>query len=92
MGVLWWIITRKKSRSWLEESHSFITALSPHLDYERSSDLVKQAIKENKNLRQLILESGLFPSDNLEAILSPGELTRPGVAGANFMKKIGGAQ
>lgn len=76
---------------WLEESHSFITALTPHLGYERSSALVKQSIKENKNLRQLILDSGILTADNLEAIFTPGELTRPGIAGAKFMKKEGGA-
>lgn len=82
---------RERCRRWLEESHSFITALAPHLGYERSSALVKQSIKENKNLCQLILESGLLTADNLEAIFTPGELTRPGIAGAKFMKKDGGA-
>lgn len=80
---------RERCRRWLEESHSFITALTPHLGYERSSALVKQSIKENKNLRQLILDSGLLTADNLEAIFTPGELTRPGIAGAKFMKKEG---
>lgn len=82
----------ERCRRWLEESHSFITALTPHLGYDRSSELVKQAIKENKNLRQLILESGLFTAEDLEAIFTPGELTRPGVAGAKIMKKNGGAK
>lgn len=82
---------RERCRRWLEESHSFITALTPHLGYERSSALVKQSIKENKNLRQLILDSGLLTADNLEAIFTPGELTRPGIAGAKFMMKEGGA-
>lgn len=82
---------RERCRRWLEESHSFITALTPHLGYERSSALVKQSINENKNLRQLILDSGLLTADNLEAIFTPGELTRPGIAGAKFMKKEGGA-
>lgn len=80
----------ERCRRWLEESHGFITALTPHLGYKQSSELVKKAIKENKNLRQLILESGLFTAENLEKIFSPGELTRPGVAGAKIMNKNGG--
>jgi aspartate ammonia-lyase len=82
----------ERCRRWLEESHSFITALTPHLGYKRSAELVKEAIRENKNLRRLILESGLFTAEDLEAIFTPGELTRPGVAGAKIMKKKGGAK
>lgn len=79
----------KRCRRWLEESHSFITALTPHLGYNRSSELVKQSIRENKNLRQIILDLELFSDEDLEAIFTPGELTRPGVAGAKIMKKAG---
>jgi aspartate ammonia-lyase len=82
---------RERCRRWLEESHSFITALTPHLGYERSSELVKQSIKDKKNLRQMISESWIFKEEDLEAIFTPGELTRPGIAGAKFMKKDGGA-
>jgi aspartate ammonia-lyase len=81
-----------RCRRWLEESHGFITALTPHLGYEQSSELVKKAIHENKNLRQLIIESGLFTAEDLEALFTPGELTRPGVAGAKIMKNNRGAK
>lgn len=77
----------KRCRRWLEESYGFITALTPHLGYDQASELVKKAYTEKKNLRQLILESGLFTEEDLEAIFTPGELTRPGVAGAKILKR-----
>jgi aspartate ammonia-lyase len=81
---------KERCRRWLEESHGFVTALTPHLGYEQSSELVRISILENKNLRQLIIETGLFTEENLEKIFAPGELTSPGVAGASMMKNKGG--
>lgn len=76
-----------RCRRWLEESHSFITALTPHLGYDQAAELVKKASRENKNLREVIIEAGFFSAEDLAAIFTPGELTRPGVAGAKYLKK-----
>ncbi|TEB07017.1 Aspartate ammonia-lyase [Pelotomaculum schinkii] len=76
-----------RCRRWLEESHGFITALTPHLGYGQAAELVKQARRESKNLREVVIESGLFTSEDLAAIFTPGELTRPGVAGTKYLKK-----
>jgi len=77
----------KRCRRWLEESHSFITALTPHLGYDIAAELVKKAMAEKRLLREVIIESGLFTAEGLELIFTPGELTRPGVAGAKLLKK-----
>ncbi|BAF59162.1 aspartate ammonia-lyase [Pelotomaculum thermopropionicum SI] len=79
----------ERCRRWLEESHSFITALTPHLGYDRAAELVKKAMAEKRLLREVIIESGLFTAGELELIFTPGELTRPGVAGAKLLEKKG---
>lgn len=78
-----------RCRRWLEESHSFITALAPHLGYEPAAELVKKAMLENRRLKDVIVDSGLFTAEELEKIFTPDELTRPGVAGAKFLKGAG---
>lgn len=75
-----------RCRYWLEESHSFITALTPYLGHERAEELVKRAVSEQKQLKDVLVESGLFTGDDLEEIFSPGQLTRPGIAGFNRFK------
>ncbi len=74
---------------WLEESHSFITALTPYLGYDAAADLAKRALHEGKQLKEVLLASGLFTEEELNAVFTPGQLTRPGVAGAKFLKKRG---
>lgn len=82
----------ERCKRWLEESHAFITALTPHLGYDRAAELVKEAYREKKNLRRLILESGLYTEEELEVLFTPGELTRPGVAGEKILRKGRGLQ
>ena len=72
---------------WLEESHCFITALTPHLGYDLAAEVVKRTKLEQKNLREAIIDLGLLTEEDLDAIFTPGELTRPGVAGAKHFKK-----
>jgi aspartate ammonia-lyase len=71
----------------LEEGHSYITALSPYLGYDVAAELTKRAKHEKRTLRDIILESRLFTEAELEIILSPGQLTRPGVAGAKLLAR-----
>ncbi|MHB8984852.1 MAG: aspartate ammonia-lyase [Eubacteriales bacterium] len=73
-----------RCRRWLEESNSFITALTPHLGYDLAGEMVKRANSEGKKLREVIIDAGLFTAEDLEEVFSPGRLTRPGVAGAKL--------
>ncbi len=77
----------ERCRRWLEESHTYITALTPYLGYEKAGELVKKSLEERKPLKEIIFESGLFTPEELEKIFLPGELTRPGIAGFKYVKK-----
>jgi aspartate ammonia-lyase len=77
----------ERCRRWFEESHSFITALTPHLGYDTAAEMTKKATSEGRRLKDLILESGSLTEKELETIFTPGQLTRPGIAGAAFLKK-----
>jgi len=77
----------ERYRRWLEQSHSFIAALTPHLGYDAAAGLVKQATAEKRLLREVIIESGRLTAEDLELIFALGELTRPGIAGAKLLKK-----
>mgnify|MGYP001199471669 CR=1 FL=1 len=77
----------ERCRRWLEESHAYITALTPHIGYEAAAGLTKKSRSEGRLLREIIIESGFLTEKELESIFTPGQLTRPGIAGASFMKK-----
>jgi aspartate ammonia-lyase len=80
---------QENCRRWLEEGHGFITALTPYVGYDAAAEMTKRAIRGGKKLRDVILESELFTEEELETVFSPGQLTRPGVAGAKLLRRSG---
>lgn len=75
-----------RCRELLERSFTLVTALSPYIGYEGASDLAHEATQTGKTIRELALEKGFFTKEELDVILSPAEMTHPGIAG---LGKIG---
>ncbi|MDP8905799.1 MAG: aspartate ammonia-lyase [Chloroflexota bacterium] len=65
----------------LEQSSAMATPLAPYIGYALAAAIAKEAVATGKTIRQLVIEKGIFTADELEQILDPHELTRPGVAG-----------
>ncbi len=80
-------VNEDRCRRWLEESHAFVTALTPHVGYDVAAELAKQAQHTGRKLRDVVIDSGLLSEKDLETVLTPGQLTRPGVAGAELLKR-----
>jgi fumarate hydratase class II len=55
-----------------------VTSLAPVLGYENCAKLAKQAFKENKTIRQLVSEQKLIEPTELDRLLDPDSMTRPG--------------
>ena len=68
-----------RCRSHLENSIALITALSPLIGYDRAAEIAKQALRDNAPIKKALLESGLFTQAELDALLRPEALTRPGM-------------
>ena len=45
--------------------------------------------RSGRAIRDIILDQGLLTEDEINHILSPKEMTRPGIAGANLLKQKG---
>ncbi len=72
---------------WLEESLCLATALAPYIGHEKAGELSKEARRAGKTIRETAIEQGFFTSAELDVILTPQELTRPGVAGSRKLKR-----
>jgi aspartate ammonia-lyase len=77
---------RERCAELLERSFSLVTALSPYTGYEQASGIVQEAVQTGKTVREVALAKGLFTEGELKIILSPQEMTHPGIAG---LGKIG---
>ncbi|MCR5757035.1 MAG: aspartate ammonia-lyase [Selenomonas sp.] len=72
---------REQCQEWLDKSVGIVTAMLPHIGYENSAMIAKEAYNTGKPVRQVILEKGLISKEKMEKILSPKEMTTPGIAG-----------
>lgn len=76
----------KQCQKWLDNSVGIVTALLPHVGYENSSMLAKEAYATGRPIRDLILERKLLTKEAIDIILSPEEMTIPGIAGKQLLK------
>lgn len=78
---------KEQCYTWLNHSVGTITALLPHIGYENASMIAKEAYQTNKPVREIILSKNLLTEEELDIILSPSEMTRPGIAGDKLLKE-----
>jgi fumarate hydratase class II len=71
-------VNEDRCRALIDQSLMMVTSLAPVLGYETCAKLAKQAFKENKTIRQLVTEQNLIPPAQLEKLLDPDSMTRPG--------------
>jgi aspartate ammonia-lyase len=75
----------EQCEKWLEGSVGIVTALLPHIGYERSSMVAKEAYKTGRPVRELLLTQQLLTKEAIDIILSPEAMTQPGIAGRSIV-------
>jgi aspartate ammonia-lyase len=80
---------RDRARDLMERSSALSTPLAPYLGYALAADISKQAVRESRTIREIVIERGIFTAEDLDQLLAPHELTEPGVAGGfRFTPKL----
>ncbi len=72
---------KEQCQAWVDHSVGIITALLPHIGYETCAATAKEAYATGVPIRDLILQKGLLSQAAMDRILSPYEMTHPGIAG-----------
>jgi fumarate hydratase class II len=54
-----------------------VTALNPHIGYDRSAQIAKTAHKEGLTLRESAVRSGFVTDEEFDAWVVPAEMTHP---------------
>ena len=62
-----------------EKNLSVVTALVPAIGYDKSAELAKQALKEDRPLREVVKEAGLLSEEEVDRILDIKAMTQGGV-------------
>lgn len=58
----------------VESSISIVTALCPFIGYTKASKIAKQALKEKRNVRAVLIEENIIDSSKINEILNPKKM------------------
>jgi fumarate hydratase class II len=61
----------------MEKSLMLVTALAPHIGYDRAAQIAKRAHHEGSTLKQAALALGYVSDEDFDRWVQPGEMTRP---------------
>jgi fumarate hydratase class II len=62
----------------MERSLMLVTALTPHIGYDRAAQIAKRAQHDGSTLREAALALGLLTPEQFDSWIVPLEMTRPG--------------
>ncbi len=67
-------VNTDKCRDDVDSSIGIVTALCPSIGYTEAARIAKKALKEGKNIRDLLIEQQLLSKDEIEEILDPYQM------------------
>jgi fumarate hydratase class II len=67
----------ERTEGLIERSLMMVTSLAPVIGYDKAAAVAKQALKEGKTIRELVLEEKLVAPKELDRLLDPISMTRP---------------
>ena len=67
----------ERCKELLDKSTAIATALNPYIGYQVTSKIVKEALKNNTSIKNIVLKYRLIDEEDLNKILSPEEMTQP---------------
>jgi fumarate hydratase class II len=68
---------RKRCEEMIEKSLALATALTPKIGYEEGARIAKKAYAQNKTIRRVVEEEGLFSKEELDLLLDPRSMISP---------------
>jgi fumarate hydratase class II len=74
---------RDRCRELLERNPSIATALNLRIGYDAAAEVAKEAVKEGRSVREVVIRRGLIPEDELDDLLDVREMTEPSGTGGD---------
>ncbi len=72
----------ERCASLIEGSMAMVTALVPKIGYMAAADIAKESATTGKTVREICREKKVLPEEELETLLSPVAMTKPGGTGS----------
>ena len=68
---------KNKIKYFLDNSLMLVTALAPHIGYDNAASIAKRALRNNTNLEDEAIKSGLISKKDYRKIISPKKMISP---------------
>jgi fumarate hydratase class II len=65
----------------VEQSMALATALNPAIGYDKASEVAKEALKEGKTIREVVIEKGYLDEAEADEVLDPEAMTHRVILG-----------
>lgn len=67
-------INSNQCKTNLDRSIGIVTALCPYIGYTKAASLAKRALKENKNIRDIVIKEDIMSAEEIDKILDPSNM------------------
>ena len=68
---------KKRIKELLDNSLMLVTALAPHIGYDKAAKIAKNALKNNTKLKDEAIKSGLIKEKDYDKIVDPKKMVNP---------------
>jgi fumarate hydratase class II len=70
-------LNREQIEGHLKNSLMLVTALNPHIGYDKAAQVAKHALKKGISLRESAIELGFLTGEEFDRFVKPEEMTHP---------------
>jgi fumarate hydratase class II len=70
-------LNRKQIDEHLNDSLMLVTALNPHIGYDKAAQVAKNALKKGISLRESAISLGFLSGEDFDKYVKPEEMTHP---------------
>jgi fumarate hydratase class II len=69
---------RARCEELVEQSLAMVTGLTPVIGYDRAAAVAQEAYRTGRTVREVLLAAGDVPREQIERLLNPWSMTKPG--------------
>ena len=76
------VANMKRCEELVELSMAMVTSLAPKIGYDRAAEIAKESARTGKTVREICLQKKVLPEAELNRVLDPVAMTKPGGEGS----------
>jgi len=75
------VANRERATAWLAKNPILVTALNPIIGYKKGAEVAQKSLKENKSIRDIVVELGYMTAEAADQALDARQMTEGGIQG-----------